>query len=68
LQATKAIQQPEGSSRRFWAEEEEHIDTFGRLLVGMIPLSDPEILMPEQFSFTFFFCYKMHDCSLAGSA
>jgi bacterioferritin len=25
------------------AEEEEHIDTFGRLLVGMIPLSDPEI-------------------------
>lgn len=25
------------------AEEEEHIDTFGRLLVGMIPLSDPGI-------------------------
>ena len=25
------------------AEEEEHIDTFGKLLVGMIPLSDPEI-------------------------
>ncbi len=25
------------------AEEEEHIDTFGKLLVGMIPLSDPEM-------------------------
>jgi bacterioferritin len=25
------------------AEEEEHIDTFGKLLVGLIPLSDPEI-------------------------
>jgi bacterioferritin len=25
------------------AEEEEHIDTFSKLLVGMIPLSDPEI-------------------------
>ena len=25
------------------AEEEEHVDTFGKLLVGMIPLSDPEI-------------------------
>jgi bacterioferritin len=25
------------------AEEEEHIDTFGKLLVGMIPYSDPEI-------------------------
>jgi bacterioferritin len=25
------------------AEEEEHIDTFGKLLVGMIPLSDPQI-------------------------
>ena len=24
-------------------EEEEHIDTFSRLLVGMIPLTDPEI-------------------------
>ena len=23
--------------------EEEHIDTFGKLLVGMIPLSDPEM-------------------------
>jgi len=25
------------------AEEEEHIDTFSKLLVGMVPLSDPEI-------------------------
>lgn len=25
------------------AAEEEHIDTFSKLLVGMIPLSDPEI-------------------------
>ena len=25
------------------AEEEEHIDIFGKLLVGMIPLSDPEM-------------------------
>jgi bacterioferritin len=25
------------------ADEEEHIDTFSKLLVGMIPLSDPEI-------------------------
>jgi bacterioferritin len=25
------------------AEEEEHVDTFSKLLVGMIPLSDPEI-------------------------
>ena len=25
------------------AEEEEHIGTFGKLLVGLIPLSDPEI-------------------------
>lgn len=25
------------------AEEEEHIDTFGKLLVGLVPLSDPEI-------------------------
>ena len=25
------------------AEEEEHLDTFGKLLVGMIPLSDPEL-------------------------
>ncbi len=25
------------------AEEEEHVDTFGKLLVGMIPLSDPEM-------------------------
>jgi bacterioferritin len=25
------------------AEEEEHINRFGKLLVGMIPLSDPEI-------------------------
>lgn len=25
------------------AQEEEHIDTFGKLLVGMIPLSDPEM-------------------------
>ena len=24
-------------------EEEEHIDTFSRLLVGMVPLTDPEI-------------------------
>jgi bacterioferritin len=28
---------------RILAEEEEHLDTFGKLLVGMIPLSDPEI-------------------------
>jgi bacterioferritin len=28
---------------RILAEEEEHIDTFAKLLVGMIPLSDPEI-------------------------
>ncbi|MDH5690102.1 MAG: ferritin-like domain-containing protein [Candidatus Bathyarchaeota archaeon] len=25
------------------AEEEAHIDTFSKLLVGMVPLSDPEI-------------------------
>jgi bacterioferritin len=25
------------------AEEEEHIDTFSKLLVGMVPLTDPEI-------------------------
>ncbi|MCW4016100.1 MAG: demethoxyubiquinone hydroxylase family protein [Candidatus Bathyarchaeota archaeon] len=25
------------------AEEEEHVDTFGKLLVGMIPLNDPEL-------------------------
>ncbi len=25
------------------AEEEEHIDTFGKLLVGMVPLSDPDL-------------------------
>jgi len=25
------------------AEEEEHIDTFGKLLVGMIPLTDPDM-------------------------
>jgi bacterioferritin len=37
----------DNSTRRLFekilAEEEEHIDTFGKLLVGMIPLSDPEI-------------------------
>jgi bacterioferritin len=25
------------------AEEEEHIDTFGKLLVGMVPISDPDL-------------------------
>jgi bacterioferritin len=25
------------------AEEEEHIDTFSKLLVGMVPLTDPEL-------------------------
>jgi bacterioferritin len=25
------------------AEEEEHLDTFSKLLVGMVPLSDPEL-------------------------
>ena len=37
----------DSSTRRLFekilAEEEEHIDTFGKLLVGMIPLSDPEL-------------------------
>jgi bacterioferritin len=28
---------------RILAEEEEHIDTFSKLLVGMVPLTDPEL-------------------------
>jgi len=28
---------------RILAEEEEHIDTFSKLLVGMVPLTDPDL-------------------------
>jgi bacterioferritin len=28
---------------RILAEEEEHIDTFSKLLVGMVPISDPDM-------------------------
>jgi bacterioferritin len=28
---------------RILAEEEEHIDTFSKLLVGMVPISDPDL-------------------------
>jgi len=28
---------------RILAEEEEHIDTFSKLLVGLVPLTDPEL-------------------------
>jgi bacterioferritin len=42
-----ASEEGDSTTRRLFekilAEEEEHIDTFGKLLVGMIPLSDPEI-------------------------
>ncbi len=42
-----ASDESDSTTRRLFekilAEEEEHIDTFGKLLVGMIPLSDPEM-------------------------
>jgi bacterioferritin len=46
---TIKVAQEEGDSttRRLFekilAEEEEHIDIFGKLLVGMIPISDPDL-------------------------
>ncbi len=42
-----ASDESDSTTRRLFekilAEEEEHVDTFGKLLVGMIPLSDPEM-------------------------
>lgn len=42
-----ASEENDSTTRRLFekilAEEEEHIDTFSKLLVGMVPLTDPEL-------------------------